>query len=136
MLPSFIPALALSSGLTMFPPFCTVYDASRRILHHNGAFITTVGDALTDPKTSTNESIRSLRRAFFKKDKKAVSYWRVDPDVDDREAVRVVLDKITEVVEAGALRAQLGSVVTLDEARRTFAPSQSDEDSAVVRVKA
>ncbi|GAA5959867.1 hypothetical protein JCM8115_004886 [Rhodotorula mucilaginosa] len=113
-----------------------LYDASRRILHHSGAFITTVGDALTDPKASTNESIRSLRRAFFKKDKKAVSYWRVDPDVDDREAVRVVLDKITEVVEAGALRAQLGSVVTLDEARRTFAPSQSDEDSAVVRVKA
>lgn len=113
-----------------------VYDASRRILHHNGAFITTVGDALTDPKASTNESIRSLRRAFFKKDKKAVSYWRVDPDVDDREAVRVVLDKITEVVEAGALRPQLGNVVSLDDARRTFAPSQSDEDSAVVRVKA
>lgn len=115
--------------------FCAVYDASRRILHHNGAFITTVGDALTDPKASTNESIRSLRRAFFKKDKKAVSYWRVDPDVDDREAVRVVLDKITEVVEADALRPQLGSVVTLDDARRTFAPSQSNEDSAVVRVK-
>ena len=78
--------------------------------------------------------------AKSKKDKKAVSYWRVDPDVDDREAVRVVLDKITDVVEAGALRPQLGSVVTLDEARRTFAPSQSDaqsdEDSAVVRVKA
>lgn len=113
-----------------------MYDASRRILHYNGAFITTVGDALTDPKASTNESIRSLRRAFFKKDKKAVSYWRVDPDVDDREAVRVVLDKVSEVVMAGGLRPKLGSVLPLDDARRTFTPSESDADGTVIRVKA
>lgn len=116
-----------------------VYDASRRILHNSGSFITTVGDSLTDANASGNDyqtSIRSLRRAFFKKDKKAVSYWRVDPDVDDREAVRVVLDKVREVVDADALRPMLGKVLSLDNARRAFDPAETDEDGTVIRIKA
>lgn len=65
-----------------------------------------------------------------------MSYWRVDPDVDDREAVRVVLDKVREVVDADALRPSLGKVLSLDNARRAFDPSEADEDGTVIRVKA
>ncbi|TNY23995.1 hypothetical protein DMC30DRAFT_334139, partial [Rhodotorula diobovata] len=74
-----------------------LYDASRRILHNSGRFITTVGDELGE--SDYNTSLRSLRRAFVRKDKKQIAYWRVDADGDSREAVRDTLDKVRDVVD-------------------------------------
>ncbi|BGO88796.1 hypothetical protein NBRC10512_006936 [Rhodotorula toruloides] len=117
-----------------------LYDASRRILHSSGSFITTVGDELTASSTSSSNdyqtSIRSLRRAFFKKDKKSIAYWKVEVDgTDAPEAVRDTLDKVREVAEAGALKPRMGKVLPMSEARRTFETNEADEDATVVRVK-
>ncbi|BGP22095.1 hypothetical protein JCM10295v2_000972 [Rhodotorula toruloides] len=117
-----------------------VYDASRRILHNSGSFITTVGDELTATHSSSSNdyqtSIRSLRRAFFKKDKKSIAYWKVEVDgTDATESVRDTLDKVREVVEAGALKPRMGKVLPMSEARGTFELNEADEDATVVRVK-
>ncbi|BGP29300.1 hypothetical protein JCM10296v2_001038 [Rhodotorula toruloides] len=117
-----------------------LYDASRRILHNSGSFITTVGDELTASSSSSSNdyqtSIRSLRRAFFKKDKKSIAYWKVEVDgTDAPEAVRDTLDKVREVAEAGALKARMGKVLPMSEARQTFEADEADEDATVVRVK-
>ncbi|GAA5831303.1 hypothetical protein JCM11251_007828 [Rhodosporidiobolus azoricus] len=117
-----------------------LYDASRRILHHSGSFITTIGDSLTpsspssSPSSFSNENFRSLRRAFFKKDKKAISYWRVNPDADEREAVRETLDQVRAAVEAGGLRLLPAKVLPFAEARRTFEERDAEEE-VVVQVK-
>lgn len=118
-----------------------MYDASRRILHNSGSFITTVGDELTASSAASSSSdyqtsIRSLRRAFFKKDKKSISYWKVEVDgTDAPEAVRDTLDKVREVVDAGALKPRMGKVLAMSEARRTFELDDADEDGTVIRVK-
>ncbi|BGP37167.1 hypothetical protein JCM10450v2_001073 [Rhodotorula kratochvilovae] len=110
-----------------------LYDASRRILHNSGRFITTVGDDRSG--SDYNSSLRSLRRAFVRKDKKQIAYWRVDPDGDGREAVRDTLDRVREVVDAGALKPRVESVLPLGEARRTFDEREAELEGVVVRVK-
>ncbi|GAA5990958.1 hypothetical protein JCM11641_007447 [Rhodosporidiobolus odoratus] len=120
-----------------------LYDASRRILHHSGQFITTVGDSLTPasgsstsaPSSSSNENFRSLRRAFFKKDKKAVSYWRVNPDGDERAAVRETLDQVKEAVEAGGIKPSVSKELSFKDVRATFEARQAETEGVVVRVK-
>lgn len=56
-----------------------IYDASRRVLHHDGLFVTSIGDELgkVSNKVKWNVGFKSLRRAFFKKDRKNVNYWFV-----------------------------------------------------------
>ncbi|GAA5932032.1 hypothetical protein JCM3775_004218 [Rhodotorula graminis] len=110
-----------------------LYDASRRILHNSGRFITTVGDELGE--SDYNTSLRSLRRAFVRKDKKQISYWRVDADGDSREAVRDTLDKVRDVVDAGALKPRVESVLPMSEARRTFDEREAELEGVVVRVR-
>ncbi|GAA5824878.1 hypothetical protein JCM3770_002188 [Rhodotorula araucariae] len=110
-----------------------LYDASRRILHHSGRFITTVGDDLSG--SDYGSSLRSLRRAFVRKDKKQIAYWRVDPDADGREAVRDTLDCVREAVDAGALKPRVESVLSLGEARKTFDSREAELEGVVVRVK-
>ncbi|KPV76840.1 uncharacterized protein RHOBADRAFT_64598 [Rhodotorula graminis WP1] len=110
-----------------------LYDASRRILHNSGRFITTVGDELGE--SDYNASLRSLRRAFVRKDKKQISYWRVDADGDSREAVRDTLDKVRDVVDAGALKPRVESVLPMSEARRTFDEREAELEGVVVRVR-
>ncbi|GAA5943678.1 hypothetical protein JCM1841_001308 [Sporobolomyces salmonicolor] len=115
-----------------------LYDASRRILHNSGSFISTVGDSLTSPNSSSanyHTSIRSLRRTFFKKDKKAISYWLANHEVDERECVRDVLDKVKEAVQAGGLSAKVGRVWSFAEARRAFEEREADSEGVVVKVK-
>jgi hypothetical protein len=55
----------------------SIYDASRRILSHEGFFVSLVGDELGPPsvRKSWQSGLRSLRRALVKKDKKSISYW-------------------------------------------------------------
>lgn len=97
-----------------------MYDASRRILHHKGQFITTMGDDLGVPTTSTTwkSGIRSLRRSFFKKEKKALSYWAVN--LDERENTRDALDKLRDAVESGGVRPAVRRVVGFAEAGSVF----------------
>lgn len=78
-----------------------IYDGSRRLLHHSGMFVTTVGPAST---TSLSKSrffrLRSLKRHFFKKDSKRIQYWQVTPadgfDGAHPEEIRTVLETISE----------------------------------------
>lgn len=78
-----------------------IYDGSRRLLHHSGMFVTTVGPAST---TSLSKSrffrLRSLKRHFFKKDSKRIRYWQVTPadgfDGAHPEEIRTVLETISE----------------------------------------
>lgn len=101
------PARMDEHELTLIPR-ATVYDASRRVLHHSGTFITTQGDSslITGPSaaplgssqytyttispassSSTSvwkTSLRSLRRTFVKKDRKRVAYVHLAPEADAR----------------------------------------------------
>ncbi|GAA5936859.1 uncharacterized protein JCM15063_000082 [Sporobolomyces koalae] len=117
-----------------------LYDASRRILHNSGSFVSTVGDSLGSDSASSpsnyQNSLRSLRRTFFKKDKKSVHYWLASHEVDEREAVRDVLDKVKEAVEAGALQAKVSRSLAFSEARQAFDERVIAEDhGAVIRIK-
>ncbi|GAA5901730.1 uncharacterized protein JCM6883_000376 [Sporobolomyces salmoneus] len=118
-----------------------LYDASRRILHNSGSFVTTAGDSLgsdssSAPPSSYQTSLRSLRRTFFKKDKKSVHYWLASHEVDEREAVRDLLDKVREAVEAGALRAKVDQVYSFADARLAFSEKEAkDGAGAVIRIK-
>lgn len=97
-----------------------MYDAARRVLHFEGQYITTIGDSLSPPTTSTQwaSGIRSLRRAFFPKDKKTIAYWAVN--LDTREHARDALDKLREAVEAGGVRPAVRRVVAFDRAAGAF----------------
>ena len=81
-----------------------IYDASRRILHSTGSFVSLVGDEL-GPATVSRQwksGLRSIRRAFVKKvciviesriipltnmmqDRKAISYWLPMLNEEDRK---------------------------------------------------
>lgn len=121
-------------------PSFTVYDASRRVLHNSGSFVTTAGDSLgpdaSAPLSSYQTSLKSLRRTFFKKDKKSVSYWLASHEVDERESIRDVLDKVKEAVEVGGVKAKVGQVVSFSEARMAFSEVEAEGGAgAVVRIK-
>lgn len=78
-----------------------IYDGSRRLLHHSGLFITTVGPASTTSLSKSRFfSLRSLKRHFFKKDTKRIRYWQVTPadgfDGAHPEEIRTVLETISE----------------------------------------
>lgn len=90
--------------------FLLVYDASRRILHFNGSFYTTIGDTLSPPDTSIHfkTSMRSLRRTFFKKDQKQINYWCLA--LDDREVTKLSLETLKQAVERGGVRATIKRV--------------------------
>ncbi|EGG06177.1 uncharacterized protein MELLADRAFT_106854 [Melampsora larici-populina 98AG31] len=63
-----------------------IYDASRRILHHEGMFITCVGDSL---------GMKNL------KDKK-IGYWCLGPETEydgERQTIREGLDEIRKIIE-------------------------------------
>lgn len=117
----------------MSVPTCAVYDASRRILHSQGHFVTTVGDAPTLATTSTQfkTGIRSLRRTFFKKDKKAISYWAVTNGDDERESTRETLEKLRRAVEESAVRPTVRRVIGFGEAEKAF---EEGAGGSVVRV--
>ncbi|KAG0151520.1 hypothetical protein CROQUDRAFT_502941 [Cronartium quercuum f. sp. fusiforme G11] len=81
-----------------------IYDASRRILHHEGMFISCVGDKLRMEKLKdkVKMNMRSLRRTFIKKDQKKIGYWCLSPETDfdgQRQTIRDSLDEIRKLVE-------------------------------------
>lgn len=122
---------------------CTVYDAARRVLHHSGSYITTVGDSLGLSTTSTSNSawknsMRSLRRSFIKKDKKRVSFLHVSPEIDDRGLgsempPRDVLDQLRLAAEEGVVCPRVGQTYAFEESAKAFKEGQPLE-GRVVRV--
>ncbi|KAF8592745.1 hypothetical protein K439DRAFT_1504853 [Ramaria rubella] len=62
-----------------------VWDACRRVLRTAGQFTTLVGDTASDVPSANahfKSNMRSLRRAFVKKDRKSVGYQWVSPAAD------------------------------------------------------
>ncbi|KAH9813361.1 hypothetical protein DFH28DRAFT_897067 [Melampsora americana] len=81
-----------------------IYDASRRILHHEGMFISCVGDRLRmrNLKDKVRTNFRSLRRTFIKKDQKKIGYWCLSPETEydgQRQTIREGLDEIRKIIE-------------------------------------
>lgn len=127
-----------------------IYDASRRVLHHEGMFVTVVGDELapSTAKAQWKAGFRSLRRAFIKKDKKAISYMCVAmystltrreltsphrcPGLDEREDCRDALDKLREIAERGHLQPVVRRVLPYEDGGEAFGPVP--EEGIVVRV--
>lgn len=114
-----------------------IYDASRRILHHDGSFITTVGDELGVATASTHWriSIRSLRRSFFKKDKKNVSYWALS--LEEREGAYEALARLSELANSGFIQPVVKRVLRFEDAAAAFNGSDGQgEGGLVVRIAA
>ncbi|ORY61168.1 hypothetical protein BCR35DRAFT_309073 [Leucosporidium creatinivorum] len=116
-----------------------IYDASRRVLHHSGAFISTVSplvvpsSSTTAPESSWKSSLRSLRRTFVKKDRKLLSVLSITSEtIETRgESPREVLERVREAVEKGELRARIDKVWRFEDSARAFAEGEGE---SVVRV--
>ena len=78
--------------------------------------------------------MRSLRRAFIKKDKKLLRTISVSPEtIDERgESPREVLERVKDAVEKGGLRARVDKVWSFREAAGAF---KDGGTAGVVRVK-
>jgi len=107
-----------------------IYDACRRVLANNGQFVTCFGDGNGLPNPTHRSHLRSLRRTFFRKDRKVLGYeWiGVDASADHRAA----LESIKTAAQRGAISPRIHSVLPLEDAFRAF--SSDDQDVVVVRV--
>lgn len=108
-----------------------LYEASRRILHFEGTFVTTVGDELTvaNAELQWKTGIRSLKRTFFKKDKKAVRYWAVH--LDRREHVRETLDTLRAAVVHSGVRVPVSEIFPFEQASKAFGTNQMGSGTTV-----
>ncbi|KAK4052098.1 hypothetical protein OIV83_002392 [Microbotryomycetes sp. JL201] len=103
-----------------------LYDAARRVLHHTGTFISTVGDSASVSSTSQwKASLRSLRRTFVKKDKKLVRFLHVSSEtVEQRdESVRAVLDRVSQAVIEGNVQPRVDRIWSFEDAASAFKDS-------------
>ncbi|EPQ28349.1 uncharacterized protein PFL1_04176 [Pseudozyma flocculosa PF-1] len=111
-----------------------IYDASRRILAFEGQFTTCFGDEHTTANPNLKSHLRSLRRAFFKKDKKNLGYEWVG--ADSGEDCRQALEAVKLAAEKGDICPRLRSVLPFGDAPRAFDPNPSrsldDEPGAIV----
>lgn len=64
-----------------------------------------------------------------------MSYWHVNPELDERESVRDALDTLRNAVEKGGVRTRVGRVWAFEEAKGAFRQGQEEGGVAVVRVK-
>ncbi|KAN0060958.1 hypothetical protein ACQY0O_006692 [Thecaphora frezii] len=112
-----------------------IYDASRRILAFEGQFTTCFGDEHSTANPNLKSHLRSLRRAFFKKDKKNLGYEWVGADTG--EDCREALEAVKKAAEKGEICPRLRSVLPFADAPRAFDPARNHEDepgAIVVRV--
>nr|CDI52199.1 zinc-binding oxidoreductase [Melanopsichium pennsylvanicum 4] len=110
-----------------------IYDASRRILASEGQFCTCFGDEHGTANPNLKSHFRSLRRAFFKKDKKNIGYEWVG--VDNGEDCKEALEAVKRAAESGAICPRLRSVLPFGDAPRAFDPTSrnvTDEPGAIV----
>lgn len=125
-----------------------IWDACRRVLHSEGQFTTLVGEsskAVPTINAHFKSNMRSLRRAFVKKEHKAIGYAWVSPaaDVDnDGEDIRDSLNVIARLAVDGVLRPWVDSsqVVPFERAPTLFSHEVkentmlSEGRTAVVRI--
>ncbi|KDN43927.1 hypothetical protein K437DRAFT_274779 [Tilletiaria anomala UBC 951] len=114
-----------------------LYDASRRILSSAGQYVTCFGDEHTTANPDLRSHLRSLRRAFFKKDRKHIGYEWVG--ADSGEDCREALDAVRRAAEVGHICPRLGSILAMEDGARAFDPVlRGTQDTAagaiVVRV--
>ncbi|KAK0550324.1 hypothetical protein OC846_003709 [Tilletia horrida] len=113
-----------------------IYDASRRILATNGQFATCFGDQHDAASPNLKSHMRSLRRAFFKKDKKNIGYeWVGNITVED---CKEALESVKAAAERGDICPRLSSILPFEDATRAFDPVLRGVDqepgAVVVRV--
>ncbi|WFD36681.1 hypothetical protein MCUN1_003568 [Malassezia cuniculi] len=108
-----------------------IYDSCRRIITNNGQFVTSVGDA--EVNTSAYRShMRSLRRAFVKKDRKSIGYELVSIEGLD---TRLALEAIRVAALKGIIRPRIQSILSLEDAPRVFDSDPSGAEPGVARVR-
>ena len=110
-----------------------IYDAGRRVLANNGHFVTCCGDTQTPANPTYRSHLRSLRRAFIKKDRKNIGYeWiGIDASIDTRSA----LDAVMRAAQRGAICPRLQSVLPLEGAPRSFDMASDDSSAGVAVVR-
>ena len=110
-----------------------IYDACRRILANHGQFVTCFGDGHAVPNPTHRSHLRSLRRSFFRKDRKAIGYEWIG--IDASTDYRAALEAIKSAAQRGAITPRIQSVIPLDDAPRIFMETSSFSGGvAVVRV--
>ncbi|CAO1625125.1 unnamed protein product [Parajaminaea phylloscopi] len=113
-----------------------LYDAARRILATNGQFVTCFGDEHNSANPNFRSQMRSIRRTFFKKDKKNIGYEWIG--VDSSEDCKEALEMVKAVAESGDICPRLRSVLPFADAPRAFDPVlrgvQEEPGAVVVRV--
>lgn len=110
-----------------------IYDASRRILAFDGQYCTCFGDEHGTANPNLKSHFRSLRRAFFKKDRKNIGYEWVG--VDTGEDCKEALEAVKRAAESGDICPRLRSVLPFADAPRAFDPTTrnvKDEPGAIV----
>jgi NADPH:quinone reductase-like Zn-dependent oxidoreductase len=114
-----------------------LYDASRRILASEGQFVTCFGDEHTSANPNFRSHMRSLRRTFFKKDKKNLRYeWT---GLENSEDCKEALENVRAVAESGDICPRLRSILPFEDAARAFDPVtrggiEEEPGAVVVRV--
>ena len=98
-----------------------IYDACRRVLANYGQFVTCCGDDSLVASPMYRSHMRSLRRSFFRKDRKAIGYeWiGVDTSADTRQA----LESIRSAVQHGALTPQIRAILPVEMAAQALGAS-------------
>ncbi|SPC60754.1 uncharacterized protein UHOD_01900 [Ustilago sp. UG-2017b] len=113
-----------------------IYDASRRILAFDGQYCTCFGDEHGTANPNLKSHFRSLRRAFFKKDRKNIGYEWVG--VDTGEDCKEALEAVKRAAESGDICPRLRSVLPFADAPRAFDPTtrnvKGEPGAIVVRV--
>lgn len=118
-----------------------IYDAARRTLRTQGSFVTIIGDD-TDHVAAgpqVKSGLHALRRAFVKKDKKAINYIHLMPGGADIDPSGQDSRDILELPIMGQYMPKVGMVVPFERAPEAFeelaaliAGKQRDESGAVV----
>lgn len=126
-----------------------IYDGARRILATNGQFVTCFGDdehggmAAIIANPTLKAHLRSLRRSFFKKDKKHIGYEWIAMDLvgGDSAECRDALEAVKKAAEAGRVVPRIKSILGFADGPRAFegvgrvGGGHRDEESGAVVVR-
>ncbi|KAJ9124039.1 hypothetical protein QFC22_000832 [Naganishia vaughanmartiniae] len=121
-----------------------IYDACRRVLRSNGVFVTMFGDDTEHVPSApqVKSSMHALRRAFIKKDKKAISYVHLLPGGAEIDVSGQDTRDMLELPVMALYRPKVSMVVPFERAPEAFEELASlvsghpreDSGSVVVRL--
>lgn len=111
-----------------------IYDACRRILAHQGQFVTCFGDDQALPTPTYRSHLRSLRRSFFRKDRKGIGYEWIG--IDAGPDCRIALESVKTAAQRGAICPRIQSILPLEDAARALEDDgEADKTAGVVVVR-